>query len=103
MKDSGRVAVMRQSSWRRDPAAALRGFANGSLPLAQEELVHGREVLLLEQHLAAHLEARPGRARQPVGTPRFAWRRPTVRRLAVTSSPLTPSPRVDPWTKRPSA
>ena len=50
------MAVTRQSSWRSDPAAALRGLANGRLALPREQAVHGLEVLLLEQHLAAHLE-----------------------------------------------
>src|SRR5579875_2148725 len=32
MRSSGRVAVTRGSFWRSDPAAELRGFANGALP-----------------------------------------------------------------------
>jgi len=31
---SGRRAVMRESSWRTDPAAQLRGLANSGRPLA---------------------------------------------------------------------
>ncbi len=32
MKLRGRSAVFAASFWRRDPAAALRGLANGALP-----------------------------------------------------------------------
>ena len=66
MKERGRRAVTRQSSWRSEPAAALRGFAKGSLAGADDLPVHRLEVLLEEQHLAADLDPRRRRPGEPV-------------------------------------
>ena len=56
---SGRDAVTRGSFCRSDPAAALRGLANGALPASTSRALSSRELLDREEHLAAHLE-QPG-------------------------------------------
>ena len=60
MNDSGRVAVTRQSSWRSEPAAALRGLANGSCPCRSMSWFMAAKCSRLQQHLAADLDSGGG-------------------------------------------
>ncbi len=62
---SGRVAVMRESSWRSEPAAALRGLANGGSPALGALRVELLERGAWEDDLAAHLEPRAGSSGVP--------------------------------------
>ncbi len=77
------------------PAAELRGFMNVDSPASRAALVQRGEVLQRHVHLAAHLQQRR----------RVATRSgiaPIVRRLCVTSSPISPLPRVAPRSSTPS-
>ena len=98
---SARVAVMRGSFCRSDPAAALRGLANIGLPASDIDWL-------------SRSNASPGRNTSPrtsstAGTGNFfdAFSRcgieSIVFTLGVTSSPVTPSPRVSARTRRPSS
>ena len=98
---SGRVAVMRESSWRSEPAAALRGLANGGSPACDALGVELLEGGAREDHLAAHLETGRHRPAARAGAGAAATER-MVRTLAVTSSPLMPSPRVEAMLSAPS-
>jgi len=51
-----RAAVTRGSFWRSEPAAVLRGFANGALPASTSEALSFLEARHREEHLAADLE-----------------------------------------------
>ena len=91
-KSRSRDAVTFGSFWRRLPAAALRGLANSRSPrvaLSPVELLERRE---RHEDLAPHLEPRSGTSTAPVAS-RFGID-PMVAMFAVTSSPVTPSPRV---------
>ena len=96
MKESGRVAVTRQSSCRSEPAAALRGFANGSSPWRRMSWFIAAKCSFWRRTSPRTSSRAGGRPASRAGTPPFAPRPPTVLRLAVTSSPFTPSPRVEP-------
>ena len=102
MKESGRLAVMRQSSWRSDPAAALRGFANGSPPCRTMMRFIVSKCFFWSSTSPRTSSRAGGSSFSRPGTPRFAPMRPMVRRFGVTSSPFTPSPRVEPETNAPS-
>ena len=94
---SGRVAVTRGSFWRSEPAAALRGLANGALPASTRLALSSAKAADGEEDLAADLD--------PLGTvasPASRCGMPSmVRTLWVTSSPVRPSPRVAARTSRP--
>ena len=79
---------MRESSWRIAPAAALRGLTYSFCAGRALALVQRLEVAAVHQHFAAHLEVFDALI--------FSGMERTVRRLAVTSSPVVPSPRVAP-------
>ena len=51
-----RLAVMRESSCRTDPAAALRGLANVGSPLVSRSSLIRRNSSCSEDHLAAHFD-----------------------------------------------
>ena len=95
-RSSGREAVTFGSSCRSDPAAALRGFANRGSPDA------ARPLLMASNALAGRYTS-PRTSRNAGGrAPRSrSGRLLIVLRLAVTSSPWKPSPRVAPRTKAP--
>ena len=108
------MAVTRQSSWRSDPAAALRGLAKGScsgLRPASRASAARRSITRFMASKCSFCSSTSPRTSTRGGTrpasrgstPAFAPRRPTVRRLAVTSSPTAPSPRVEPSTSSPSS
>ena len=94
---SGRVAVTRGSFCRSEPAAALRGLANGALPASTSAALRsaksstGKNTSPRTSSSAGHVVA--GAAGS--GT------RLRVRTLGVTSSPVRPSPRVAARTSRP--
>ena len=97
---SARVAVTRGSFCRSEPAAELRGLANGGLAGLEQRVVEPLEGLDREEHLAAHLDQLGHRELVGAGQP---VRAPTsiVLTLGVTSSPVVPSPRVSARTSRP--
>ena len=51
------------SSWRSEPAAALRGFTKSRLALLARAVVELREVRAADEDLAAHLEHASGAPR----------------------------------------
>ena len=93
---SGRVAVTRGSFWRSEPAAALRGLANGALPASTRPAL-------------SSAKAATGKKTSPRISTLSGWSDPAsrcgmpsiVRTLWVTSSPVRPSPRVAARTSRP--
>ena len=93
----GRDAVIAGSSCRIDPAAALRGLANTLPPAAACASFSARKSALV-MNTSPRTSMRAGAG--PCSAP---GRAASVRRLAVTSSPSAPSPRVAPRTKRPSS
>ena len=96
--ESGRAAVIEESFWRNDPAAALRGFGVAFFPSATS-----RSFSLLKPDSGMYTSPRTSIA---AGTPSPIMRSGMariVRRFGVTSSPSTPSPRVAPRAKTPSA
>lgn len=86
---SGRVAVTRGSFWRSEPAAALRGLANGAFP-ASTRLALRSPKASIGKNTSPRTSTSSGTSSPAswVGTPS------TVRTLSVTSSPVRPSPRV---------
>ncbi len=96
--ESGRRAVTAGSFWRSEPAAELRGFMNGLLPAAicssftRAKPSSGR-------YTSPRTSTTSGSA--PASAGRLSGIARIVRRLAVTSSPTTPFPRVAPRTKTP--
>ena len=100
--DSAREAVTRGSFCRSDPAAELRGLANGALPAATSDSLSASNASTgrnTSPRTSTHPPA-PGTPRTPsagAGSTRI------VRTLGVTSSPVRPSPRVSARTSRPSS
>ena len=92
---AGALAVMRGSSWRRLPAAALRGLTKTFSPRACGLCIHALEAGDRHEDLAAHLEQRRRRAAQPQ---RHAADRADVGRDVLA---LSPSPRVAACTSTP--
>jgi hypothetical protein len=96
-KSSARLAVMRGSFWRRLPAAALRGFAKRRSPASPCRSFSASNAV-------RGMNTSP-RASKRAGMP-LPWSRrgivAIVPTFAVTSSPVTPSPRVAARTSRPS-
>ena len=90
---------MRGSSCLSEPAAALRGLANGSSPAALRSRVQLLESGLGEVDLAADLQHLRQQLVAPHGSRAGMLR--MVRRLAVMSSPVVPSPRVAPHVNTP--
>jgi hypothetical protein len=92
-KRSGRAAVIAGSSWRSDPAAALRGLAKVLPPALRLPLVERREVGLGHIDLAANLEEIGHRARRAAAACRRSCghspshSRPSCRRRASPPGP----------------
>jgi hypothetical protein len=91
---------MLTSSWRTVPAAAFRAFANGSSPAAIS-------FWFSSWNAGSGISTSPRIATVPAaGGP--SWRSLSgmariVRRFSVTSSPISPSPRVEPRANKPSS
>ncbi len=95
---SGRDAVTRGSFCRSDPAAALRGFANGGRPAATCASLSVRNAST-GRNTSPRISMSSGCvAGSP---PRTSGIVVMVRTLSVTSSPVRPSPRVAARTSRP--
>ena len=91
-----REAVTRGSFWRSDPAAALRGLANGALPSATRDsfkAANSRTAKKTSPRTSSTRGTSPPDSRCGITL--------IVRTLAVTSSPTRPSPRVAARTSRP--
>ncbi len=84
---------MAGSSWRMLPAAALRGLAKGRRPAFSCDSLRAMKSLL-------RMTTSPRTSMSRGATPEVLSRLPgtlrTMRMLAVTSSPVSPSPRVEP-------
>ncbi len=91
-----RDAVTRGSFWRREPAAAFRGLANGAFPSATSDAFRASN-----SSTAKNTSPRTSKTSGRSVPSRWAGMREMVRTLAVTSSPTRPSPRVAALTKRP--
>ncbi len=98
---SGRVAVTRGSFCRSDPAAALRGFANGGLPFSTiDSLSFSNASTGRNTSPRTSTRAGTGYSLVPMS---LCGMLSIVRTFGVTSSPVRPSPRVAPRTSRPSS
>ena len=87
------MAVTCGSFWRSEPAPLLRGFAYSGSPASSRSV-------LIRANSAFGMKTSPRTSIDAVADSRSGTAL-IVRRLAVTSSPVVPSPRVAPWTKRP--
>ena len=98
-KSRSRDAVTRASFWRRLPAAALRGFANRRSPASPWRR-------LSSSNDASGMNTSPRTSIRVRHAPSCPSRRLGIdgdrRDVGVTSSPVTPSPRVAPRASRPS-
>ena len=90
---SGRRALTRGSFCRSDPAAALRGFANGALPASTRRGVQRREPLDREEDLAPDLE--PVRVPSPREHVRDTVDGAHVQRDVLPGAPVAPRRRPD--------
>ena len=102
--DRSRFAVMDGSFWRRLPAAALRGFANACLPFSTAAAFSASK-LDFGMYTSPRSSTGASASRKPPSAPsrRRSGTSFTVRMLAVTSSPVVPSPRVAARIRRPSS
>lgn len=94
--DNGRCAVIFGSSWRRLPAAALRGFANSRCSAAR-----CRSFRRAKSRLNISTSPRTSSTAGTFAPFSFSGIERIVRTFSVTSSPVAPSPRVDARTNRP--
>ena len=95
--DSGRLAVSAGSFCRREPAAALRGLANGALPSSTRWALTVWKSWV-EMKISPRISIWRG-----ISSPRSCCGMVAmVATLWVTSSPVVPSPRVAARTRRPS-
>lgn len=94
--DSGRCAVIFGSSWRRLPAAALRGFANSRCSAAR-----WRSFRRAKSRLNISTSPRTSSRAGTCAPFSFSGIERIVRTFSVTSSPVVPSPRVDACTNTP--
>ena len=96
---SGRRAVTRGSFCRSDPAAALRGLANGLFPAAVSSALRAAKPSI-GKNTSPRTSSRAGKgwesARSRSGTEAM------VRTFRVMSSPVQPSPRVSARSSTPS-
>ena len=97
-KASGRAAVTSGSSWRSDPAAPLRGFASGRPPVSRMRALYASKPAR-GMYTSPRTSRTAGIPACPVRS--FSGISPIVRRFAVTSSPVAPSPRVAPRANTP--
>ena len=96
---SGRVAVTRGSFWRRQPAAELRGFANGGLPAAtRPALSSSKSASRKNTSPRTSISSGTGNSSALVSRSGMSAEGAHV---SVTSSPVRPSPRVSARTSRP--
>ncbi len=91
-----RLAVTRGSFWRSEPAAELRGLANGGLPASVS-----RSFSSWNAATGRNTSPRTSRVSGTSVPVSRSGTESIVRRLGVTSSPVTPSPRVAPRTRSP--
>ena len=98
---SARVAVTRGSFCRSEPAAALRGLANGGLPASTIESL-SRSKASTGRNTSPRTSTSSGTGNSSVPVSRCGTAS-IVRTLGVTSSPVRPSPRVSARTSRPSS
>ena len=88
--------MTRGSFWRSDPAAELRGLANGGLPASVSRSFSSWNAAT-GRNTSPRTSSVSG---MPVPVSRSGTE-PMVRMFGVTSSPVTPSPRVAPRTSAP--
>ncbi len=86
---NGRVAVTEGSFWRSDPAAALRGFANGALPCSTRDAFRSAKA-----STGKKTSPRTSTSSGTSSPDRRCGMDEIVRTLWVMSSPTRPSPRV---------
>ena len=96
---SARLAVTRGSFWRSDPAAELRGLANGALPASSSESL-SRSKASTGRNTSPRTSISSGTGNSSVPVSRSGTDS-MVRTLGVTSSPVLPSPRVSARLSRP--
>ena len=97
---SRRWAVMAGFFWRSDPAALLRGLANGALPSAtRRALSSAKSSSRKNTSPRTSMSEGSGRSSDGVSVTGMSS---MVRALRVTSSPVRPSPRVAALTSFPS-
>ncbi len=94
-----REAVSCGSSWRTEPAAELRGLANGSFPSAISRSLSWSKALA-NMMISPRIERNGGAGRSLSRS--FRGTLAMVRTLAVIPSPLRPSPRVAACRRTPS-
>ena len=94
-----RVAVTRGSFWRSEPAAALRGLANIGLPASAID-AFSRSNASAGRNTSPRTSSRSGTGNSSVPVSRCGMGS-MVFTLGVTSSPVTPSPRVRARVSRP--
>ena len=90
-----RRAATDESSWRMEPAATLRGLANSGSPWAARSSFK-RAKRSLGMYTSPRTSRNATEPRSCSGRARMVFR------FSVTSSPTTPSPRVEPRTNTPS-
>ncbi len=93
---SGRDPVTAGFFCRSDPAAALRGFANGALPASTNAALSSSKPATGKNTSPRTSSTAGGSPASRCGTPSM------VATLGVTSSPTRPSPRVAATLSRPS-
>ena len=93
---SARLAVTRGSFCRSEPAAELRGLANGALPASTSPALSAANSST-GKNTSPRTSSSSGTS-SPVSRPGTDFR---VRTLRVTSSPVTPLPRVSARASRP--
>ena len=91
--ESSRSAVTAGSFWRSEPAPLLRGLAYSAWPASSRSA-------LIRANSALGMNTSP-RASSVAGSASRSGIDRIVRRLGVTSSPVDPSPRVEPRARRP--
>ncbi len=97
--DRSRFAVTDGSFWRRLPAPALRGLTNNRSPAAAASSFM-RSKLATGRYTSPRTSMTSGTGASARATSRLGTTA-IVATLAVTSSPVRPSPRVAAWTYRP--
>ena len=98
---SSRVAVTRGSFWRSEPAAELRGLANGALPASSRDALSFSKAAT-DRNTSPRTSTRAGGGNVVEALSRCGMLL-IVRTFCVTSSPVRPSPRVSARTSLPSS
>ena len=96
IRPSARLAVTRGSFCRSEPAAPLRGLANGGLPASSS-----RPLSSWNAATGRNTSPRTSSVGGTSGPVSRIGTAPIVRMFGVTSSPVEPSPRVAPRTSAP--